>query len=490
MGRIIISAGHGGIESGGVDPGAIAGNTTEAREMILLRDLIVTELRSRGFEVLSVPDDLSLVQTIDWVNTRGRTGDVALEIHADAYNSPSVRGASVFYIANNDQRRAHAELLLLALTRRVPQLPSRGARPDTTTGIGSLPFCRRIIWPSLLMEVGFLTNPDDRNLLQTRRRDFALGISDGLAAWSRAVAGTSPTPTTTSVPASTPSQPHTLATPTTTASPTATPAAPATVGGTAGATVVYPPISININGRLHGEQGIIINGNSYIPVDLVDSLGINLAQFPEIRRVRYSNVVYIKAVDLREFNVSVGWESATRTVVLRSILRICPGAIDRIMTNGNTSELQLMMFLKANNENALVRFPDISRLYREEASVEGVNYDIAFCQMCVETGFLRFGGDVRPEQNNFSGLGAIGAGAAGASFPSARIGIRAQVQHLKAYASTEPLIQELVDPRFRFVTRGVAPLVTQLSGRWAADPQYGEKIISTLRRLYESANLL
>jgi hypothetical protein len=68
--------------------------------------------------------------------------------------------------------------------------------------------------------------------------------------------------------------------------------------------------------------------------------------------------------------------------------------------------------------------------------------------------------------------------------------VRAHIQHLKAYASLEPLVQQEVDPRFRFVTRGVAPLVHQLSGRWSADLDYGTKITAILRRLYESANLL
>jgi len=460
MGRIFISAGHGGNESGRIDPGSIAGGTTEAREMILLRDLIVTELRSRGFEVLAVPDDLSLAGTISWINSRGRVGDVALEIHADAFSDPSIRGASVFYIANNDERKAHAELLLLALLRRVPQLPSRGARPDTTTGVGSLVFCRQVVPASLLMEVGFLTNPDDRFLIQNRRRDIALGIADGLATWSRAVDASIPTPT-----------------------PTPTPTPVPTTG-------TYAPANININGSLYGEQGIVVNGNAYIPVDLADRLRVDLTKASNIRRINYRNIVYIRAVDLRELNISVGWDSATRTVILRSILSICPGQLDRIISNGNTSEVQLMMFLKSNNENALTQFPDLPKLYREEASIEGVNYDIAFCQMCVETGFLRFGGDLKPSQNNFAGLGTVGGAAAGASFPSARIGVRAHIQHLKAYASTEPLVLEVVDPRFRFVTRGIAPLVDQLSGRWTADLQYGTKITATLRRLYETAGLL
>jgi hypothetical protein len=84
----------------------------------------------------------------------------------------------------------------------------------------------------------------------------------------------------------------------------------------------------------------------------------------------------------------------------------------------------------------------------------------------------------------------VGTGPEGASFPSARIGVRAQVQHLKAYASTEPLVQESVDPRFRFVTRGIAPLVGQLGGRWTADLNYGDQLLAMLRRLYENAGLL
>jgi hypothetical protein len=459
MGRIFLSAGHGGKDGGGSDPGTISGGTTEAREMILTRDLILSELRSRGFEVLSVPDDLGEKQTIEWVNARGRSTDVALEIHANAASNPSLRGSSVFHIANNTQRKGHAELLLLALLRRVPQLPNRGAKPDTTAGVGSLAFCRQVVPPSLLIEIGFLTNPDDRFLIQNRRRDIALGIADGLASWSRAVSGSSPTP----------SPP-----------PSPTPAPVET----------YPPINININGQLYGEKGILVSGNAYIPIDLVDRLGIDLTKAPNIRRLTYQNIVYVKAIELREFNVSVAWDNNERTVVLKSILQICPGQIDRIMGHGNTSEVQLMMFLKSHNENALVQFPDIPKLYREEAAIEGVNYDIAFAQMCCETGFLRFGTDVKPSQNNFAGLGAVGAGAAGASFPSARIGVRAQIQHLKAYASTEPLVQELVDPRFNFVTRGIAPLINLLSGRWAADLQYGQKITSIMRRLYESAGLL
>jgi len=454
MGRIFISAGHGGIEDGRRDPGAIVGDTTEAQEMIELRDLIVPDLRSRGFEVLSVPDDLSLLHSIDWINARLRPGDVAIEIHADAFSNPQMRGAAAFYIANNDDRRGHAELILIALLRRVPQLPNRGAQPDIASGVGNLAFCRNVSLPSLLLEVGFLTNADDRALLQTRRKDFALGIADGLAAWSRQVGSVTPLP------------------------------------GDHSQLVTYPHIGIRLNDQQYPEGGILINSNAYIPMDLADSLSLDVAQQNKIRRMDYRGIVYLKAIDLREYNIAVQWDNTTRTVILKTILRLCTGQMDRIMGHGYTSDVQLMVFLKSNNGDGLAQFPEVPKLYREEGAIEGVNHDIAFCQMCLETNFLRFGNDVKSVQNNFAGLGAIGGGAQGANFASARLGIRAQIQHLKAYASTEPILQDIVDPRFRFVRRGTAPLIHQLSGRWAADLQYGDKIMAILRRLYESAQLL
>lgn len=450
MGRIFISAAHGGKETGGIDPGSVAGGTTEAKEMIQLRDLILTELRSRNFSVLGVPDDLSARQTISWINARARRTDIALEIHADAAYNPSVRGSTVFYIANNQERKTHAESLLVGLLRRVPQLPNRGVKPDTATGVGRLVFCRQISIPSMLMEVGFLSSPEDRSLLQNRRRDFAVGIADGLASWSRAVDPSSAPP---------PSEPS------------------------------YGAINIKMNGQNYEEQGILVNGNAYIPIDLTDRLRIDLSTNPNVRRITYRRVVYVKAVELRDFNVSIGWDAATRTVILKSNLQICAGNIDRIMSAGNTSEVQLQLFLRNNNDNSLVTFPDLPKIYREEANLEGVSYDVAFCQMCVETGFLRFGGDIKIEQNNFAGLGTIGGGNNTAIFDNARIGVRAHIQHLKAYASLEPLVNEVVDPRFRFVTRGIAPLVEQLSGRWSADLQYGEKIKAMVKRLYESAGI-
>ena len=132
-------------------------------------------------------------------------------------------------------------------------------------------------------------------------------------------------------------------------------------------------------------------------------------------------------------------------------------------------------------------------MFLEEGKAEGVRGDVAFAQSLHETGYFKFGGIVQPSQNNYGGIGALNGNSAGqaASFPNPRTGVRAQIQHLKAYASTEALVNACVDPRFSLVARGVAPYVEWLgaadnpSGKGWAVPGagYGGKVVSLLEQI-------
>ena len=130
----------------------------------------------------------------------------------------------------------------------------------------------------------------------------------------------------------------------------------------------------------------------------------------------------------------------------------------------------------------------------EEATDENVKPEVVFGQAMKETGYLQFGRDVQIEQFNFAGLGATGNGVHGNSFANIREGIRAQVQHLKAYASKDSLNHDCVDVRFGYVNRGSAPYVEWLGIKenpnkagWAASSEYGidlvEKYISPMYKL-------
>jgi hypothetical protein len=156
----------------------------------------------------------------------------------------------------------------------------------------------------------------------------------------------------------------------------------------------------------------------------------------------------------------------------------------RVMGTGQATVEQMKRLLLSGNDSLTDRqATEFARIYIEECKGEGVNWDVAFVQMCLETNYLRFGGQVDARQNNFCGLGAVDGGASGASFPTVRHGVRAQVQHLKAYGSTEPLNTRCIDPRFELVSRGSAPYVRQLTGAWATDKAYDRKIARLYQRM-------
>ncbi|MDR2095978.1 MAG: glucosaminidase domain-containing protein [Treponema sp.] len=175
----------------------------------------------------------------------------------------------------------------------------------------------------------------------------------------------------------------------------------------------------------------------------------------------------------------------TRTEISGGTERPEPVPIpERLMGKGLVDSAQLTSFLLSYNPQAGTFAGDLSRFYVEEAAAEGVNHDVAFAQMCLETGFLHYGNLVTPDMNNFCGLGSIGPAQKGEVFPDPRTGVRAHIQHLKAYATEEPLKQALVDPRYRWVKYGRAPTLDGLAGTWAADKDYAKKIRSILERLY------
>ena len=131
---------------------------------------------------------------------------------------------------------------------------------------------------------------------------------------------------------------------------------------------------------------------------------------------------------------------------------------------------------------------EFCQMYYDEASAEGVRPEVAFVQTMKETGFLQYGGDASIEQFNFAGLGTTGGGVPGNSYPDVQTGIRAQIQHLKAYATAEPLNGECVDERYEYVKKGAAPYVEWLGQKenpeglgWATGENYGYDIVRMIR---------
>ena len=172
----------------------------------------------------------------------------------------------------------------------------------------------------------------------------------------------------------------------------------------------------------------------------------------------------------------------------------------KISGNSSTTIQQMVRFYEKNSsieypsevlkKGGAATIEDFARIYYEEAEKEGIKAEVAWAQTMKETGWLKFGGQVKIEQYNFAGIGATDGGACGASFDDIRTGVRAQIQHLKAYASTEALKQNCVDPRFDLIKRGCAQYVEILGQKenpngygWATSENYGVSIFKLITKL-------
>lgn len=147
------------------------------------------------------------------------------------------------------------------------------------------------------------------------------------------------------------------------------------------------------------------------------------------------------------------------------------------------SKEQMVAYLNQVNPKPKINctVEELVDLFLEEGKLENIRGDIAFAQSLHETGNFNYGNLVLPEQNNFAGIGATNSSARGkgAWFDLPRTGVKAQIQHLKAYANNLPLNSENVDPRFNLVNpRGKAPRWIDLNGKWAVPgTTYGQMIL-------------
>ena len=123
----------------------------------------------------------------------------------------------------------------------------------------------------------------------------------------------------------------------------------------------------------------------------------------------------------------------------------------------------------------------LAQIYIEEGDAEGVTGDVAFVQSIVEPAGSGSAASIPASFNTFAGIGATDTDPSPARFADARTGVRAQSQHLRAYADplatsciVPPLRNPCVDPRFNLVTpKGRAPTWNQFAnGNWATAATY------------------
>lgn len=134
------------------------------------------------------------------------------------------------------------------------------------------------------------------------------------------------------------------------------------------------------------------------------------------------------------------------------------------------NEKRLVQAFKAIRNNNSEFDRNIAIAFFDKAPEYHMDPMMVISQSILETGWFKFvGSSVKPEQHNYSGLGATGGGNPGNVFETIEEGVTAQIQHLWAYSQTVdiPVDEEIVDQRFKYVSRGIAPTWEDLAGKWA-----------------------
>ena len=216
---VVIDAGH-----GGQDPGARGANRNESDLTLAAAQTLKAELERTGrYRVMMTRQNDSYVGLYRRVQiARAANADLFISLHADAGADPATRGASVYTLSEQGASRAvrevtrgddwHRDLhlpgrdpsvdrILLDMTQRATQNRSAQFARVLLTHIEAAdhPLLRRshrdaglaVLLapdvPAVLLEMGFITNPDDERALgdERRRRRLMHAVAEGIDRYFR-----------------------------------------------------------------------------------------------------------------------------------------------------------------------------------------------------------------------------------------------------------------------------------------------------------------
>ncbi|MFC0561363.1 N-acetylmuramoyl-L-alanine amidase [Halalkalibacter alkalisediminis] len=434
--KLYLDPGH-----GGSDPGA-QGNGLREKDIVLdialrIRSILVNHYENVEVRMSRTSDiSKSLAERTNEANTWN--ADYFLSIHANAFNG-TARGyedyihSSLSDSSTTAQYRDHMH----AEITKVNQLPNRGKKK------ANFHVLRETTMPALLTENGFIDNPEDAALMKdsTWRQQVAQGHVNGLANAFN-------------------------------------------LQRKPNDSVTYKVIAGSFTSRENAEKRVAYlnsrNIESFISTTTVSGEtryrvqagAFSSRENAEKRLQEVKNAGIEDAFILSDNNSTQDDQGQVQSGY-------------SIVGQTFQSPEQMDQYVKEINPNAI----KLGYYYLTFGDYYGIRGDVAFAQAIHETNFFRFTGVVQPSQNNFAGIGATDSDNPGASFATPRDGVLAHIQHLFAYASTEPLPDKypLVDPRFNLVNRGSATTWTALNGKWAVPgDNYGQLILEIYDRMIQS----
>lgn len=181
--RIFIDQGHNttGVNAGAVGNGLNEGavNFVVGQELArLLNDdprFVARLSRPQENTVLGTSNTTSLQARVTAANTWG--ANYFISIHCNSNSNPSIRGSEVYVYQENTQSYWLAQHILNGIVETV------GTRDNGVRVNSSLYVLRRTQMPAVLVELAYLSNPEDARLLRQEPDGFALGIYRGLLSY-------------------------------------------------------------------------------------------------------------------------------------------------------------------------------------------------------------------------------------------------------------------------------------------------------------------
>lgn len=177
-GTVVLDPGH-----GGKDPGAASNGIREKDLNLTVAQLVGEDLAKRGAKVLMTRDTDIFIELDDRPAVSNRAGaDLFVSLHANSIPKPSVSGFEV-YVENSASSASIAAAMAIASRLQEAGIYPYGPQPKRKA-FRVLTHNRR---PSVLVEMGFLTNSADAaRLLQSEyQKRLAVAIADGIADFLR-----------------------------------------------------------------------------------------------------------------------------------------------------------------------------------------------------------------------------------------------------------------------------------------------------------------
>lgn len=178
--NIIIDAGH-----GGRDPGAINNKYQEKDFALNISRYVVDLLQSNNFIVIPTRINdyfLKLFERVTYSNLIN--ADLFVSIHINSAKNPSAQGIETYHYPGSTKGKILANRVHSKIKQSIKDFEDRGIKTSS-----ALYILRETKCPAILLELGFISNNHDLNLLKQEdiQIEFAKAITNGILAYIREV---------------------------------------------------------------------------------------------------------------------------------------------------------------------------------------------------------------------------------------------------------------------------------------------------------------